>query len=136
MHHRGLSLYQNKASRMFSTEGLCVSPVQFPTRPSKAELQRAALEQQPEPSTSDTPENKGPDIIVVWALPDAAGNPRCIGAHHVYDLQEKVNQFPIELCFVCFCSGHPLALSDPQHLDMQFEVRTRSRSLFIVSHCC
>ncbi|KAK9916791.1 hypothetical protein WJX75_007099 [Coccomyxa subellipsoidea] len=64
---------------------------QFPTRPSKAELQRAALEQQPEPSTSDTPEAKGPDIIVVWSLPGTDGSPRCIGAHHVYDLQEKEN---------------------------------------------
>ena len=64
--------------------------VQFPTRPSKAELRSAALDQPPEPSTSEASQRSGPDVMVVWSLPDSAGNPRCIGAHHIYDLQEQV----------------------------------------------
>ncbi|BDA40386.1 probable trafficking protein particle complex subunit 8 [Coccomyxa sp. Obi] len=62
---------------------------QFPTRPSKAELRSAAMESPSEPSTSEATQASGPDVMVVWSLPDSAGNPRCIGAHHIYDLQEK-----------------------------------------------
>ena len=71
--------------------------VQMSQRASKASLDKAAAEAQPLPLASQPADARGDgsgsssaDVALVWTLQGPDGQPSRIGAHHFYDLQEKV----------------------------------------------
>ena len=72
--------------------------VQMSQRASKASLDKAAAEAQPLPLALQPAEARGErsgssssaDMALIWTLQGPDGQPSRIGAHHFYDLQEKV----------------------------------------------
>jgi hypothetical protein len=78
------------------------SGVQFPSRPSKAELaggataagaavqgSRSAEDASAVPSAAAAG-SSGADLLLVWSLPGSDGQPSAIGAHHLHGLLPKV----------------------------------------------
>ena len=66
-------------------------------RASKASLDKAAAEAQPLPLAAQPAEagkegngSSSADMALIWTLQGPDGQPSRVGAHHFYDLQEKV----------------------------------------------
>jgi hypothetical protein len=91
--------------------------LQMSSRPSKASLDKAAADAQLLPvaaaaapsSRVEAGDRAGADLALIWTLQGEDGRPARIGAHHFYDLQEKV-------CRLTYVPG--LVLKDIWHCNV------------------